>query len=113
MSWRRGALALGAVLDATRGRVRLAARADALAAAILSQGSGFDVNEGATSWQADVDAGLRLSVPVTRRLAVWGDVGAAWFPGSQRLSVLNVKGTTDLSPVEIDGGLGISLSLFP
>ena len=113
MSWRRGALALGAVFDVTMGRAHLAVRADALAAAIFSQGSGFDVNEGATSWQAGADIGLRLSVPVTRRLSVWADVASAWFPGTQRLSALNVMGTPELSSAEIEGGLGVSLSFIP
>ena len=113
VSWRRGAVALGAVFDATTGRARLAVRADALAAAIFSQGSGFDVNAGATSWQAGADVGLRLSVPLTRRLSVWADVVSAWFPGTQRLSALNVKGTPELPSVEIEGGLGVSLSFIP
>jgi hypothetical protein len=113
VSWRRATLALGVMGDLTRGRVRLSARLDALAAVILSQGTGFNVDAAATSWQAGADVGLRLSVPVTHRFTVWVDVAAAAFPGSQRLSALNVTGAPELPSLEIDGGLGGSFSLFP
>jgi hypothetical protein len=113
VTWRRGALAAGAVFDLTRGSLRLAARGDFLVAAILARGSGFALDENATSLQMGADVGLRLALRLAPRVDAWADVGFAAFPGAQRLSVLNVATAPQIPATEIDGGLGLSFALFP
>ena len=113
VSWRRAALGAGVVLDLVRRRVSVDLRADALGAALIAQGSGFSADYGATSWQVGGDIGLRVSLPLGPRFAIWADLAAANFPGKERLSVLNVSTTPVLPAWEVQGGLGASFSLAP
>jgi hypothetical protein len=88
-------------------------RAGAVLAALLTRGSGFTLDQSATSWQAGADAGLRAGFAVTPQLVVWGDAGVAGFPGTQRVTVLNVAERPALPRWEAVAGLGASFSWSP
>jgi hypothetical protein len=108
VTWRRAAIGLGAMAGFGSARAHAALRAGALLGAIMSRGSGFDVDQSATSWQVGADAGLRGELALTPRFAIWADVGLAGFPGRQRVAVHNVAQTAALPRWEAQAGLGAS-----
>jgi hypothetical protein len=113
VDWRRVTLGLGAMAEAALGQARLSARVDGLVAALLAKGSGFDVDEDATSWQLGGDAGVRAGLALTPQVTVWADAALAGFPGTQRVTVLNVSSAPVVSRWEGQAGVGLSFSWSP
>jgi hypothetical protein len=111
VTWRRASLGLGATVDLWR--PWLAFHADALVAAVLAAGSGYNFDASATSWQLGGAAGLRGGVPVTSRIAIWADVTVAEFLGTEHVSVLNVTAMPQLPSWEAQAGVGASFSFGP
>jgi hypothetical protein len=112
VTWRRAAFGLGATIDVWR-PARLAFHVDAMMTAVFATGAGYSTDSSATSWQPGVAAGLQGGVPVTSRISVWADVTVAGFPGTERVSVLNVTAKPQLPGWQAQAGVGASFSFAP
>jgi hypothetical protein len=112
VTWRRAALGIGVINDVWR-PARLRFHLDALMTMVVATGAGYSSDSSATSWQPGAAAGLQGGVPVTSRLAVWADVTVEGFPGTERVSVLNVTAKPQLPSWEAQAGVGVSFSFAP